>query len=118
MDEKMLGTQCCCLVAMETTAYYPALSFIKKELHLTEAEENACSLQHRRKKSFSCLLYVTEVICTRMPRLAICSKIAQKALPCIPLLHTSPLCLQLLSAGLHIYATLFKSCASRNPKNI
>ncbi|XP_030774359.1 uncharacterized protein LOC115893617 [Rhinopithecus roxellana] len=57
MDEKMLGTQCCCLVAMETTAYYPALSFIKKELHLTEAEENACSLQHRRKKSFSCLLY-------------------------------------------------------------
>lgn len=49
-DEKMLGTQCCCLVAMVTTAYYPALSFIKKELHLTEEEENACSLQNRRGK--------------------------------------------------------------------
>ncbi|KAM7235633.1 hypothetical protein CapIbe_012819 [Capra ibex] len=49
-DEKMLGTQCCCLVAMVTTAYYPALSFIKKELHLTEREENACSLQQRRKE--------------------------------------------------------------------
>nr|XP_012325691.1 uncharacterized protein LOC105729489 [Aotus nancymaae] len=61
---------------------------------------------------------VTGVTCTRMPRLTICSKIAQKVLPCIPLLHTSPLCLQPLSAGLHICPTLFKSCASRNHKNI
>lgn len=56
----MLGTQGCCLVAMVTTAYYPALSFIKKELHLTEAEGNACSLQHRKggKKLFLSSIYV------------------------------------------------------------